>query len=450
MLAVDAAFGVTATLVWATVAYKVARLRPATGSTGSPASGRRARHDLASYALVCCLSAGAAAVTLQISVVGGPIDRIAGINITQLVAATLVIAGTCAFQIFVVCVNDPQPSARRRARPRLLTAAVAIAVTATTFILAPATRPGEVPALADPFAAAHVVAYAAYMGIGAIDVSRLAMRFARLGDRSLLRLGLYMVSGGAYIVGLFAAVKIVFVGLFAVAGPDLIHAERAITYPLVVAGAMLTSIGSTIPSWGRWVGAERLANWLGIYMSHLTLYPLWRALVAATATVPLDQRSRWADRLMPTDIRFRLTRRIIEIRDGLVSLRPYRNPITRRVADELATRRGLTGIDLAATVEAADIARALNAFAVGQEARHEPARDTGSDAGTVDIAASIADEVSWLSRVTDALEHSPIVATVSPLRHQARSRSGAAEPVVRRQDMTDRDTTPSALGRETP
>jgi hypothetical protein len=185
---------VTATLVWATVAYKVARLRPATGSTGPPGSGRRARRDLASYALVCCLSAGAAAVTLQISVVGGPIDRIAGITITQLFAATLVIVGTCAFQIFVVCVNDPQPSARRRVRPRLLTAVVAIAVTATTFILAPATRPGELPSLANPFAAVHVVAYAAYMGIGAFDVSRLAMRFARLGDRSLLRLGLYMVS----------------------------------------------------------------------------------------------------------------------------------------------------------------------------------------------------------------------------------------------------------------
>jgi hypothetical protein len=84
------------------------------------------------------LSAGAAAVTLQVSVVGGPIDRIAGINLTQLVAATLVIVGTCALQIFVVCVNDPQPSARRRVRPRLLTATLAIAVTATAFVLAPA------------------------------------------------------------------------------------------------------------------------------------------------------------------------------------------------------------------------------------------------------------------------------------------------------------------------
>jgi hypothetical protein len=259
-----------------------------------------------------------------------------------------------------------------------------------------------------------------------------------------------MVSGGAYIVGLFAGVKIVFVGLIAVAGPHLFHAERAVTYPLVVAGAMLTSIGSTIPSWGRWVGAERLANWLGVYMSHLTLYPLWRALVETTPTVPLDRRSRWADRLMPTDIRFRLTRRIIEIRDGLVSLRPYRDPTTRRVAHELATRRGLTGIDLAATVEAADIAGALNACASGQQARHDSAEDTGSGAGTVDIAASIADEVSWLSRVTDALEHSPIVATLSPVRHRARSPSGAAPPGAHRHDMPDHDTTPSAPGREPP
>jgi hypothetical protein len=403
MTAGDMAFGATACVVWLGAVYKLVRTK-----RGAPGTA-------ASYALVCCLAALATALTLQVTAVYRAVEQLTGrTDAGQLIAVLLVIAGTCAYQVLMVFINDPHASARRRVRPRVTAAVIAGTAATIALTLSPAARPGAQPATDDPFGAAAVVLYCGYIGYGAVDVARLALRFTRLGDRNLLRLGLYMVSAGAYVAGLYAAAKIVFVVLLTIVGPELLPIQYAVTWPMIVTGALLTSIGSTLPSWGQWAGAERPAAWFSRYISNLTLYPLWWALYQATPTIALDTRSRWADRLLPTDINYRLTRRIIEIRDGLLLLRPYHHPAATRLAERLATEHGVNPAEREATIEAAEIAMALAAKAAGLastgatavDLEHtEPAEQATATTGY----ARISDEGASLRRTTHAFCHSPVV-----------------------------------------
>lgn len=427
MTAGNIAFGATACVVWLGAIYKLVRTK-----RGAPGTA-------ASYALVCCLAALAIALTLQVTFVYGAIEALTGrTDVGSLIAVPLVIAGTCAYQVLMVFINDPHASARRRVRPRVTTAAVAAAAATTALALSSAARPGAQAATEDPFGSAAVVLYCGYIGFGAFDVSRLALRFTRLGDRNLLRLGLYMVSAGAYMAGLYAAAKIVFVVLVTISGPELLTIQYAVTWPMIVIGALLTSIGSTLPSWGQWARMERPAAWFSRYISYLTLYPLWWSLYQATPTIALDTRSRWADRFVPTDINYRLTRRIIEIRDGLLLLRPYYHPAATRLAERLAAEHGVNPTERAATVEAAEIAMALAAKEAGLAATDATAADleyTEPGEQTATGYARISDEGASLRRTTHAFCHSPVVRSARDRWSATLRRETAGSPAAENQDV---------------
>jgi hypothetical protein len=391
MAPIDAAFVLTALMVWVIAAYKLVRI-PRGAASAAP------------YALVACLVTLATALTLQPASVQLAIDRLLGPKATLIIGEVLVVAGTCSYQVLMLAINDPRASAWRRARPRVVLAATASVAMVILFILSPATDSAVRPWTEDPATAGHVAIYAAYLAGGAIDVARLAHRFVRLGDRDLLRLGLYMVTGGSYAAAAYAVAKIAFLIILPVFGLGLLSVQYAITKPLIIVAALLCSVGSTLPSWGRWVGADRPARWLGCYLSLMALYPLWRALSVVVPEAVLDPRPRWADRL-PIDVHFRLTRRVIEIRDGLVALRPCRHPQATDLAAALAADRRLESIDPEALVEAAEIAMAL-------ETRKSAATpvDSTPPALTSTDAVSLPSEVSWLARVTDAFT-SPMVRT---------------------------------------
>jgi hypothetical protein len=124
---------------------------------------------------------------------------------------------------------------------------------------------------------------------------------------------------------------------------------------------------------------------------------LYRA-VPQIALVPPSGRPDW---FLSHDLDFQLYRRVIEIRDGRLALRPY---LDRRVTDtarRLGRAAGLSGSELDATVEAAVLAAAI-------QAKHEQrAADTGSpDApGGSDLPG----ELAWLVAVSTAFASSPVV-----------------------------------------
>ena len=85
---------------------------------------------------------------------------------------------------------------------------------------------------------------------------------------------------------------------------------------------MLVAAGGVLPAAQHWP----LVRQAGFYRSLRRLYPLWDGLRQAVPGIALDPVPTWADRLDPRDLRMRLYRRVIEIRDGYMALSPVDVP----------------------------------------------------------------------------------------------------------------------------
>jgi len=97
----------------------------------------------------------------------------------------------------------------------------------------------------------------------------------------------------------------------------------------------------------------------------------------------------------------RLHRRVVEIYDARLALRPYLDERVGRQARERGAAAGLDGAALDAMVEAAKLRAALAARRAGQEPA-EPEQPSTAAAG-LDEAA----EIEWLARVSTAFAATP-------------------------------------------
>jgi hypothetical protein len=102
------------------------------------------------------------------------------------------------------------------------------------------------------------------------------------------------------------------------------------------------------------------------------------------------------------DVHLRLYRRVIEIRDGMLALRPY-------LADDAPE-----GAD-PAQAEAAAIASALRRRA--QDESTTPRKE-----GFAEVGPEMADEVAWLSRVSRAYRRGPVTASARTPRPSGSAR----------------------------
>jgi len=73
------------------------------------------------------------------------------------------------------------------------------------------------------------------------------------------------------------------------------------------------------------------------------------------------------------DLKFRLYRRVIEIADARLLLRPYLDPAVTEAARHAATAQGLHGDQLRATIRATELAAALDAHAAATPCPTPPA-----------------------------------------------------------------------------
>lgn len=397
----DVAYAVTAFLMLIGMGYKLVR-------AGRSSIGRRV-----SYALVCCIFFLGVAVALQISAFRRWIDAFGNQQSAVLVAEALAMAALCSYQIAMVLINNPNESEYRGVCSRFTLGTVSILVVALLGSLSSSpTYPGMVPPQRDPFGFAMETVFVLYVAYVSADVARLAIRFARLGgDRNLLRLSMYGMALNAFVSIAYAAAKLVFLAMLTIVGTSVLEVQYAVTLPLVVTTALLVVVFATLPSWGRLVGGDRAAAWFGRYMSFLALYPLWEAI--ATDKLTLQRRSRWSDRLILRDIDFRLTRRIIEIHDGLLALAPYRDRGIYLTAIDIGQARGLKGVELEAAAEAASIAVATVDRRSGRsrEAQREE-QQIKEIHGRSETKVAIVDEVIWLAQLTDAYQRSAVVRAV--------------------------------------
>ena len=109
----------------------------------------------------------------------------------------------------------------------------------------------------------------------------------------------------------------------------------------------------------------RLFRQAWLWSAYWRLYPLWNLLRQAVPEIelPLDPGMRW-------NIRYRLHRRVIEIRDAQLILRPYSIRIIVKLATAIAQESGLPPDRAAAVTEAAIIVSALRSRARGWSIRH--------------------------------------------------------------------------------
>jgi hypothetical protein len=254
----------------------------------------------------------------------------------------------------------------------------AFAVMCALFASAPDLFPDE------PGVLEYCVVYLAGQAPAFGNVIRLGLRYARAADAPALRIGMRLVAAGAAGALLYLANKVVLTAA-ARFGFDYPAGQTVVVSKVLPAAAhVLVLVGATLPA---------TVGWLARYRHFQRLGPLWRALYEADPAIALDPPAT-PDLLALRGLRLRLYRRVIEIRDGLLALHPYREQEVAAAARDRASRAGLRGVRRDAAVEAATVAAALRSRAAG----NPPATADVAVTGGSDLES----DTAFLSRVARA------------------------------------------------
>ncbi|MDQ6670671.1 MAG: hypothetical protein M3069_07945 [Chloroflexota bacterium] len=259
-----------------------------------------------------------------------------------------------------------------------------------------------------PFVLEYRLIFLAYLGWSMVILITLARRYAPLARaRPALFLGLHLLA----LAGWVALAYVIHEGGWAVSRrlnlPYPVPQPEFWKEVLVAVSIGLLLIGATLPAWGPRAGVPAMYEWATRYMACRRLYPLWRDLCIGVPDVALVPPTPMIfDALAVRGMELRLTRRVIEIRDGRLALRTSVPP---GVAEN--TRRQCRDARLSVhqeqpTVEAACLAAALEARKLGW---YPTSPDVMPGApGARDLGG----EVAQLLRLAEAYRRSPIVKAV--------------------------------------
>ncbi len=385
-----------AALIWAAFAFKLRDLR------------RRRWRDAALWAI--CVSFGCAGLVFSLAApwVYWRVDVALRVpNLAALLIYGNVLGLAAAAQVLLLVWIGPPHQVRAGAARRLLLFGFALVVMIALFVRAPVDV--EDPNFAaryatTPYVAEFLTVSLAAFTIGYGGIARLGWRYAAVAGRLWLGRGLRLTAIGAgFGVGYCA-----FKGLYLAGrllGNDVAAWNLAAALSALL-GVPFLVVGLTIPAWGPRLSTPRA--WVTHYRANQRLYPLWRELCRAVPDIALQPPTGvWRDRLRLRRLEFRLHRRIMEIYDALLILRPYRDPQVAENATALGRQAGLEGEELQAVVEAASLAVAVQAKTRGSPAARErtPA-PLGQRDGDLDT------ETAWLGRVAVAYSRSPVVRAV--------------------------------------
>lgn len=349
------------------------------------------------------------------------VDRLGtpGAALVSLFDDELRIVAVRCFTLLAIALLPPGAE-RRRAELRQRRATVAtIAVTAVLFLAA---RPDVVGAHL-VVRGTGVLALAAYvalinvyticgLGMAAVVITRHARRIEpralRVGPRFLAAAAVIMACWGLWYMHDAVAVLRTGRGKTAVDAADT--AMGALGIGLAIVGAAVVT----------WYGAGRgPARWLHCYRQYRALGHLWSALRAAVPAIVLDPVARRHLPDLPLDAEFALHRRIIEIYDGRLALRPHFHPevpawVGAALLGPSEETSANTDEATAATIEAAVIAAAIEAARLGYPAGEKPAAPSPAPTeshGTTKLH-STAEETAWLLEVAKAFSSSPVIAQI--------------------------------------
>jgi len=326
-------------------------------------------------------------------------DRLVGIpNLAELMLHACGMGFVIAVQRLLLHWVYPAEQARRRARRWQSLYVLAFIAQVVLFILAPVDEETTdfIVRYADtPFAREFMLLIDVCVLLTVTDIARLCGRYASVAGRRFLRVGLrctgiaailgivYFVLEALYVVGRAAHTTLI---------PD--HLVEPLYTFFGVGFVLLLTVGLTIPAWGPKLAAA--TAWISRYRAYRRLHVLWLALYQASPQIALDATTTLKDRLWLNDLDYRLVRRVVEIRDGRLALRPYLSATTARHARRAGEQAGLHGIALQAAVEAATIADAIRA-------KREHAEPSDPYALGAPGGADLASEAAWLGHVARAM-----------------------------------------------
>jgi hypothetical protein len=290
---------------------------------------------------------------------------------------------------FICLITDYYADRPRAARYQL---AIAGSVAVLLILLMSATPGGikisaaELTGTATPTAAAYWVVLNGYLGTSLGITTVLFWRLCRSAD-GLLRNGLRAITIGTFMIALYAALKVALIVAYGFGVTVSVDEIEPVANGLRSFGTILTLVGAAVPAGGK------LRSVVAAYRSLWALRPLWRVMRRTFPDVILFSRRRALVELAGVDdVQLRLYRRVIEIRDGMLTLRDY------LPAGALADARVFVG-ESPALIEACGIALALRRHRSGAA----PAE--GGDRWA-DVGGELADEVAWLGAVSTAFRRS--------------------------------------------
>lgn len=304
-------------------------------------------------------------------------------NCASLAAATAVLA--VSFQL-----NLESAEARRRIRLRLVVFATSALGMTVLFAYEQMThRSPQVYAL-------YLLLFISYLGFAVVDFLVQAVRQSMSTRRSSIRIGLRMAAAGCTFALVYAVYKLtvlVSLGLGFHLVPDHSECSSLVAMPCVFSvtspalAVLLICLGLTLPAVVYPISQAHRRRWEA--QSFETLGSLWQDLSAAMPEIVLSSADFAED---ASD--FRLQRRVIEISDGILALRPYRSRRVQEMAQgtfDAGTEEG------AAAIEAAVVKAALATSKAGRFA-DEVALPSAEAASRKDLRA----DTEWLLLVADA------------------------------------------------
>lgn len=307
-------------------------------------------------------------------------------NCASLAAATAVLA--VSFQL-----NLEPAEARRRVRLRLvLFTAAAFGMTALFTYEQMTHRSPQVYAL-------YLLLFISYLGFAIVDFLLQAVRQSRSTRRASVRIGLRMAAAGcafALVYALYKLTVLISLGLGFHLIPDHSECSSLVAAPCVFSvtspalAVLLICLGLTLPAVVYPLSQGRRRRWE--LQSFESLGSLWQDLSTAMPEIVLSSADFAKD--VSNDSDFLLQRRVIEISDGILALRPYRSRRVEALTQETFGNGTAGGT---AAVEAAVVKAALAASKVGRFA-DEVTLPSAEAASRKDLRA----DTEWLLLVADA------------------------------------------------
>jgi hypothetical protein len=311
-------------------------------------------------------------------------------NLAQVVGDGLALATACAILAMLIFqTSSGSDKASRRVLVRIGVLGVVLVAMGVSFDVAPLNRETfefVTTYRTTPGFLAYELPYLAFLSYAFYDLTRLCRRYAQLSDRRYLKAGMRLIQAAGVLGIVYVMLRIAYLVAVQVAPTVDLSAYEPVSKLIVAVLSILAIVGAVLPAAG-----PRVEN----YRAHRELYPLWSAMHKAEPAIALDApQSAGRDRLRVRDLGYRLHRRVIEIRDGQLALRPYRRTDVALAARRHGQQRQLSGEDLEATVEAATLSAAVKDKAAGRGA------PPGSSARTSSGGTRLSEEISWLRKVS--------------------------------------------------